>query len=198
MTKSIQNPKADRCFRGIQYHLKTLHVSSMAGVIRGTSLCVLEIPKSDMGVSSKMVWAFLHALKPPIWFKTKTKSIQKSFTNQSKIFWGGYICWWTVSPFTRSRLERLLRRDAPTWFKTGASVVRAENQHPLVLSCLCGLQSPPLCSPGLGFAFFIITSPLQQTQQRRVCTCSLCQENSQLDMRHKFNKLLCECWEQMS
>lgn len=89
MTKSIQNPKADGCFRSIQYHLKTLHICSMAGVIRGTSLCVLEIPKSDMGVSSKMVWALLHALKPPIWFKTKTKSTQKSFTNQSKIFFGG-------------------------------------------------------------------------------------------------------------
>lgn len=45
---------------------------------------------------------------------------------------------------------------------------------------------------------FIIPTWLQQTQQHRVCTCSLCQENSQLDRRHKFNKLLCECLEQMS
>lgn len=77
--------------------------------------------------------------------------------------------------YTKMLLQHL-KHDLQPWEFRNSALSRLRGFHALTLVC------------GLGQDLhYIITSPLPRTQQLRVWACSLCQEKSQLEMRHKFN-----------
>lgn len=115
----------------------------------------------------------------------KNKSYAKSSKAQGKMVCNSFLS-------GQSRMKRFLHKDAPAGSETQPSATRT--QKPSALKAAEGrgwgrfhaLTSG--CGQGQGQDLHLfITLALSRTQQLRVWACSFCQEQSQLEMRHKFN-----------